>query len=76
MVTLRLHTAVKCTSVFSPLLLDFLDVFNTDGTASPGAKRTRLFPSWAFPRDYQRLPGREERKSVSQSKYLKYLKYL
>lgn len=43
------------------LLVDLLNVFNTDGTASPGAEGTRLFPGRAFPRDYQRLPGRERR---------------
>lgn len=41
--------------VLSAPLLDFLNVFNTNGTASPGAERARLFPSGAFPRDYQRL---------------------
>lgn len=62
--------ARMCRRCLSPLLLDFLNIFNTDGTASPGAERTRFFPGWAFPRDYQRLPGREERQSVSQLKYL------
>lgn len=65
---------VKIVYYFSPLLLDFLDVFNTDSAAPPGAERTRLFPCRAFPRDYQRLPGREKRQS--ESKYFEYLKYL
>ena len=56
-----------CRSPVSPLLLDFLNVFNTDSTASPGAERTWLFPCRAFTGDNQRLPGREDRQSVSES---------
>lgn len=38
--------------VFSTFLLDLLNVFDTDGAASPGAERTGLFPGRTFPRDY------------------------
>lgn len=47
---------------FVPPLLDFLNVFYSNGTASPGAERTRLFPGWALPWNYQRLA---EKRSLS-----------
>lgn len=37
------------------LLMDLLNVFDTNGTTSPGAEGAGLFPGWAFPRYYQRL---------------------
>lgn len=49
--------------VYLPPLLDFLNVFYSNGTASPRAERTRLFPGWALPWNYQRLA--EERRSLS-----------
>lgn len=60
-------------NLLPPLLLDFLNVFNADGTASPGAERARLFPGWAFPWDYQRLTGKEEKRSGTMPKYFQYL---
>lgn len=56
-------------NLLQPLLLDFLNVFNADGTASPGAERARLFPGWAFSWDYQRLTGKEENRSGTMPKY-------
>lgn len=45
---------------FLPPLLHLLNVFYSDGAASPRAERTRLFPGWTFPWDYQRLGEKRE----------------
>lgn len=58
---------VQFTKVFSLLLLDFLNVFDTNGATSPRAERPRLFPSWALPWDYQRLPWGQKEKLASQT---------
>ena len=42
-------------NVDSPLLLNFLNVLDSDGTAAPGTEGARLLPGRAFPRDDQRL---------------------
>lgn len=41
--------------ILLPFLLDLLDVLNADSAATSRAEGSRLFPSWAFSRNDQRL---------------------